>query len=143
MKSLSTTENKQRAKKQERLTLEQFRALAEKIKPANGKKNKYHAQKYNGYASKKEYYRSEQLKLWLKAGLISDLREQVTYTLIPSQINSEGITERAVKYKADFVYIDNETGKTVVEDTKGVRTPEYIIKRKLMLRVHDITIKEI
>ena len=129
--------------KQEKLTVEQFRALAEKIKPANGKKNKYHAQKHNGYDSKKEYYRSEQLKLWLNAGLISELREQVTYTLIPSQINSEGITERAVKYKADFVYIDNETGKTVVEDTKGVRTPEYIIKRKLMLQVFGITIKEL
>lgn len=90
IKSLSTAENKQRAKKQERLTIEQFRELAEKISPtkslcstknpANGKKtssvktlgayknklrpkNKYHAQKYNGYDSKKEYYRSEQLKL--------------------------------------------------------------------------------
>lgn len=143
MKSLETADNKQCLKKQERLTVEQFRSLAERNNGSGKKSNKYHAQKYNGYDSKKEYYRSEQLKLWLKAGLISDLREQVTYTLIPSQINSEGITERAVKYKADFVYIDNATGQTVVEDTKGVRTPEYIIKRKLMLQVFGITIKEL
>ena len=140
--------------KQEKLTVEQFRALAEKQSSttslrsaknsATGKrKNKYHAQKCNGYDSKKEYYRAQQLKLWLKAGLISDLREQVVFLLIPSQTNSEGVEEKPVKYKADFVYVDNATGQTVVEDTKGFRTPEYIIKRKLMLMVHGITIKEI
>lgn len=130
--------------KQETLTVEQFRALAEKQKSGSGKKkSKYHAEKCNGYDSKKEYYRAQQLKLWLKAGVISELREQVVFLLIPSQINSEGIEEKPVRYKADFVYIDNATGQTVVEDTKGCRTPEYIIKRKLMLQVHGITIKEI
>lgn len=139
--------------KQERLTIEQFRNLAERQKTAPGKsssktlgkaknKSKYHAEKVGGYASKKEYYRAQQLKLWLKAGVISDLREQVAFTLIPSQINAEGVKERPVRYIADFVYVDNETGRTVVEDTKGFRTPEYIIKRKLMLHVHGITIKE-
>lgn len=44
---------------------------------------------------------------------------------------------------ADFVYTDNASGQTVVEDTKGVRTKEYIIKRKLMLHVHNIQIHEI
>lgn len=51
--------------------------------------------------------------------------------------------ERAVKYKADFVYIDTETGAIVVEDTKGMRTKEYIIKRKLMLFRHGIRVKEV
>lgn len=130
--------------KQEKLTVEQFRALAEKQKSGTGKKkSKYHAEKRDGYDSKKEYYRAQQLKLWLKAGVISDLREQVVFLLIPSQTNSEGVEEKPVRYKADFVYIDNATGQTVVEDTKGFRTPEYIIKRKLMLMVHGITIKEI
>lgn len=130
--------------KQERLTVEAFRALAEKQRSHTGKrKNKYHAEKYGGYDSKKEYYRAQQLKLWLRAGLISDLRQQVAFLLVPSQVNSEGIEEKPVRYIADFVYVDNATGLTVVEDTKGFRTPEYIIKRKLMLRVHGITIKEI
>ncbi len=137
-----------------RITLQEFRALAEKQKSGTGKsssktlgraknKNKYHAEKCNGYDSKKEYYRAQQLKLLLKAGLISNLREQVVFLLIPSQTNGEGIEEKPVKYKADFVYVDNATGQTVVEDTKGFRTPEYIIKRKLMLQVHGITIKEL
>lgn len=135
-----------------RITLQEFRALAEsstkslrsakKQKSGIGK-SKYHAEKCNGYDSKKEYYRAQQLKLWLKAGVISELREQVVFLLIPSQTNSEGIVEKPVKYKADFVYVDNATGQTVVEDTKGFRTPEYIIKRKLMLQVHGITIKEL
>lgn len=126
-----------------RITLQEFRALAEKKSGSGKRKNKYHAEKCNGYDSKKEYYRAQQLKLLLKAGLISNLREQVVFLLIPSQTNGEGIEERPVKYKADFVYIDNATGQTVVEDTKGFRTPEYIIKRKLMLQVHGITIKEV
>ena len=75
--------------KQEKLTVEQFRALAEKQKSGTGKrKNKYNAHRYNGYASEKEYYRAQKLKLMQRAGLISDLREQVVFLLIPSQINS-------------------------------------------------------
>ena len=49
--------------------------------------------------------------------------------------------ERPCTYVADFVY--KEGGKTVVEDTKGFRTKDYIIKRKLMLQVHGIRIKEV
>lgn len=129
-----------------RITLQEFRALAESSSKTIGRaknKSKYHAEKCNGYDSKKEYYRAQQLKILLNAGLISDLREQVVFLLIPSQTNSEGFKERPVKYIADFVYIDNATGQTIVEDTKGFPTPEYIIKRKLMLMVHGITIKEI
>ena len=52
------------------------------------------------------------------------------------------VIERAVCYVADFVYKDTE-GNTVVEDTKGVKTPDYTIKRKLMLYIHKIRIKEV
>ena len=92
-----------------------------------------------------------------RAGRISDLRLQVPFELIPAQyeILDEVYTkgphkgehkrgaciEKAVTYRADFVYTEN--GKTGVEDTKGVRTTDYIIKRKLMLYVHKIRIKEI
>lgn len=122
------------------MTVEEYKALrASKSK----RKNKYGAIRSGGYDSKKEHGRACQLKLMERAGLISNLREQVVFLLIPSQTNGEGIEEKPVKYKADFVYIDNATGQTVVEDTKGFRTPEYIIKRKLMLQVHGITIKEV
>lgn len=130
--------------KQEVLTAEQFRSLAENRSSGPGsRRSKYHAVKCGGYDSKKECNRARQLKLMARAGLISDLREQVRYKLIPSQHCDDGTLERAVHYVADFVYTDNETGRTVVEDTKGVRTKEYIIKRKLMLYVHGIRIKEV
>lgn len=91
------------------------------------------------FDSKKEYNRYRQLQQMQKEGKISDLQKQVAYELIPKQNG-----ERAVKYIADFVYL--EDGKVVVEDTKSEITrknPTYVIKRKLMKWVHDINIKEV
>ena len=109
-------------------------------------KQKYNNTKYQGYSSKKEYYRSNELKLLEKAGEISGLEEQVLFELIPSQyeiINGKKkCIERAINYIADFKYID-KNGNLVVEDTKGFKTQAYIIKRKLMLYIHGIKIKEI
>ena len=106
------------------------------------KTSKYHAQKTCGYHSRKEYSRHVELTQMQRMGLISNLREQVKYPLIPTQRDADGrLLEKAVCYIADFVYTDGN-GDTVVEDTKGVRTPEYIIKRKLMLYIHNIRIKE-
>ena len=109
--------------------------------------NKYGAKRVGGHASKKEHYRSSTLQMMQRAHLIADLREQVPYELIPAQYAEVGgklkCVERACKYVADFVYTDCKTGKTIVEDTKGMRTKEYIIKRKLMLSVHGIRIKEV
>lgn len=106
-----------------------------------------------GHDSRREHRRALELQVMLRAGLISDLREQVPFELIPAQYGECGkdfkgktthvLLERAVRYIADFVYTDNETGQPVVEDTKGFCTPEYIIKRKLMLHVHGIRIREI
>lgn len=105
--------------------------------------NKYHAQKSGGYASRKEHRRANELRLLQRAGAISNLREQVRYELIPTQRDSNGkLIERPCCYIADFVYTDRH-GHTVVEDTKGVRTDVYRIKRKLMLHVHNIRIKEL
>ena len=89
------------------------------------------------FDSKAEAARWQELQLLERAGEITELERQVEYELIPKQKG-----ERAVKYIADFRYVDNE-GKTVVEDTKGVKTPVWIIKRKLMLRVHGIRVREV
>ena len=106
------------------------------------RRNKYGAKKSGGYDSTKEHKRANELKLMQRAGIISNLREQVKYVLIPSQRDPDGkLLERECSYYADFVYTRN--GVSVVEDTKGVRTPEYKIKRKLMLQVHGISIVEI
>ena len=94
------------------------------------------------FDSKKEARRYQELKLFEKAGVISDLQRQVKFVLIPVQRINGKVVERECSYVADFVYLD-EAGKKVVEDTKGVKTKDYIIKRKLMLYVHGIRIKEV
>ena len=123
--------------------------------------NKYGSKKaeVNGivFDSKKEAKRYQELLLLEKAGAIQNLQRQVKYVLIPAQreftneIYTKGrkkghfkqgkLLERECSYIADFVYIEN--GKIVCEDTKGFRTKDYIIKRKLMLKVHGIRITEI
>lgn len=106
---------------------------------------KYHNIKtvINGerFDSKKEAARWQELLLLQRAGKISRLNRQVTYELIPSQYIDGKCVERAVKYVADFVYHDKQ-GNLVVEDTKGKKTPEYVVKRKLLLYTYGIRIKE-
>ena len=104
------------------------------------------------FDSKKEYRRFCDLSLLEKAGKVTDLKMQVKFVLIPAQYEPDTIgkrggvkrgklLEREVSYVADFVYTQDE--KTIVEDTKGFKTKDYIIKRKLMLWVHGIKINEI
>ena len=78
-----------------------------------------------------------------KAGIISDLRRQVPFELIPSQRRDGKVIERACIYKADFAY--KQDGEEVVEDVKSpaTKTPQYIIKRKLMLWQFGIVIHEV
>jgi hypothetical protein len=93
--------------------------------------------KYSGgFHSKKEHRRAEELKLLHKIGAISSLRFQPKFEVIPKQ---DG--ERAAHYIADFAYIECD-GTAVVEDTKGFKTPDYILKRKLMLKVYGIRVRE-
>lgn len=93
------------------------------------------------YDSAREARRAAELRLMERAGAISNLRRQVVYELIPSQRRGGKVVERPVKYVADFVYTEN--GEEVVEDVKGVKAKEYIIKRKLMLWEFGIQIKEV
>ena len=119
-------------------------------------RSKYHSRKMTvqgvSFDSQKEYRRFRELCLLEKAGQITDLQRQVKFVLIPAQyepdiIGKRGgvrrgkLIERECSYIADFTY--TEDGKPVVEDTKGFKTKDYIIKRKLMLWVHGIRINEI
>lgn len=108
-------------------------------------KSKYHSRKITKdgmtFDSVKEYRRFCELSLLERAGAIADLQRQVKFELIPSQRVDGKVVERPCNYVADFVY--QEGGKTVVEDTKGFKTKDYIIKRKLMLQVHGIRIREV
>ena len=108
--------------------------------------NKYHNWKIvregETYDSVKEYRRAKELELLEKSGVIKDLKRQVRFEIIPSQRGEDGkVVERAVTYVAGFVYF--EDGKLVVEDTKGYRTKDYIIKRKLMRYLLGINIREV
>ena len=99
------------------------------------------------FDSKKEARRYGELLLLEKAGVITDLEMQVKYILIPAQYeeyerygktgnrlkDGKRLLEKECAYIADFVYSEN--GKMVVEDTKGMRTKDYVIKRKLMLYI--------
>ena len=95
------------------------------------------------FDSAKEANRWAELKLLERAGKITELQRQPGYTLIPKQVREGKMVERPVIYKADFAYHDEESGQDVVEDVKGLRTKEYIIKRKLMLWEYGIKIIEV
>ena len=103
------------------------------------------------FDSLKEYRRFCELCLLEKAGKVTDLQRQVKFVLIPAQREPDTIGKRGgvkkgklieheCSYVADFVYVQD--GKTIVEDSKGFRTADYKIKRKLMMWVHGIKIKE-
>ena len=68
-----------------------------------------------------------------RAGLISDLKLQVTFPLV--------VKEKLIcKYIADFTYTEN--GKQVVEDVKGFKDRIYKLKKKLFETLFSLTLKE-
>ena len=108
------------------------------------KRNKYNAIKteIDGiiFHSRKEAARYSQLKIYEKGGLITDLRLQVPYELIPKLVIN-GKTERAIKYIADFVYYDTVHKVEICEDVKGMITDIFKIKYRLMKLIHSVDIK--
>ena len=102
--------------------------------------SKYNAKKivdpeHGKFDSKAEYKRWIELVAMQEAGMISDLKRQVRFEVIPANEK-----HRKVEYIADAVYTEN--GRVIVEDTKGFETPDYIIKKKLMYHVLGIDIFE-
>lgn len=108
------------------------------------------------FDSQKEFLRWQKLRQMERSGVIKDLQRQVKFVLIPAQYEAvprfsektgkrlkdgRRLAEKSCSYIADFVYT-HHNGSVTVEDTKGVRTKDYIIKRKLMLWVHGIRIIE-
>lgn len=97
--------------------------------------NKYHARKTDVdgimFDSLKEAGRYQELKLMERAGAIKDLVLQPEFELIPGYVNANGQRIRPTKYRADFMYYDNDYKKPIVEDVKGIKTEAYKIKKKL------------
>lgn len=110
-------------------------------------RSKYNNIKSGGYDSRKEADFAEILETLKHAHdpavKVVKIDKQVRYNLIPSVRGLDGkIIERKCDYIADFV-VTRASGKVDVIDVKGYKTPEYIIKRKLMLQVHGIRISEV
>lgn len=111
------------------------------------------------FDSMREAKRFQELNYLQKVGAISELELQKKYELVPAQYESyerygkrgqrlkdgQKCVEKAVTYVADFVY--QQGGQTIVEDTKGYRKGTaydvFVIKRKLMLHVHGIRVREV
>ena len=120
-------------------------------------KNKYHAKKVTilgiDFDSKKEGMRWLLLKDMESRGEISNLQRQVPFELLPAIYEDvtvhlktkdkieRRLKQRSVNYIADFTY--TKDGKQIVEDTKGLRLPEYILKKKMMLALLNIEISEV
>ena len=114
------------------------------------KRVEYEGIVFDSLKEKRRYY---QLQLLEKDGIISDLRLQVPFELIPAIYEDEVVqlktktkikkklVQRSTTYVADFVYLQD--GKMIVEDTKGFRTKEYELKKKMMRAFLGIEIKEI
>ena len=93
------------------------------------------------FDSRAEARHYQKLKLLERAGRITDLKLQVRFDLIGRHV-IHGKTERPIFYKADFAYVDDES-RYVVEDVKGMVTPLYRLKRRLMMEKYGIEIQEV
>ena len=134
--------------------------------------SKYNSTKFTRdgetFDSQAEYIRFRELTFMQEAGEITNLERQVEFELLPAQYETiptgefykkgerkgmpkfkDVCIEQAVKYSADFVYIVKATGERVVEDVKGYSDPasagyaKFVLKRKLMLHIHGIKVREI
>lgn len=95
------------------------------------------------FDSKLEAKRYNELKLLQRSGEIEDLKLQPSFELQPS-FKKNGKTIRAITYKGDFSYYDKRKERIIVEDTKGMKTKDYILKKKLFeYKFPELTIDEI
>lgn len=86
------------------------------------------------FASKLEARRWNELRMLERAGAIAGLQRQIPFDLI---VNGHHICT----YRSDFVYVIPTTGERVTEDAKGVLTPEFRLKAKLMEAIHGIVVQ--
>lgn len=95
------------------------------------------------FQSIREAERYKQLKIAEKCGAIKNLEMQKKFVLLPAQYIDKKCVEKSVSYYADFYYYDTYLNEYVCEDVKGVKTKEYILKRKMMLYFYKIRIVEV
>ena len=92
------------------------------------------------FDSKKEMLRYVDLLYLEGKGIISGLQLQVKFELQPAFI-FEGKKIQAINHVCDFQYMQD--GKLIVEDVKGMKTPVYEVKKKMLLyKYRDINFME-
>ena len=84
------------------------------------------------FASRAEMNRYAELRMMERAGIIRDLEIQPEYILQAAYIRG-GKKIQAIKYRADFRYLNTSTACIIVEDCKGMKTEIYKLKKKLLL----------
>ena len=113
----------------------------------NKKTNKYGNRKVllDGYSfdSVKEANRYKELMMLQKCGEINGLKLQPVYVLLDG-FDYKGKRIRAIKYIGDFEYIESKSGEKVLEDTKGFKTKDYLLKAKMLKnRYPEIDFREL
>lgn len=139
MKTIQDEKKPSGSESKARMTTADYRQLmAQGPAPVPGRSGKYNAKKceYQGiiFDSLGEMKRYKELEILVRVGEISDLQRQITHRIVVNDV-------LICKYKSDFEYV-TKSGDHIVEDFKGFRTPEYKIKRNLMLAVNGISILE-
>jgi len=103
-----------------------------------GKWSKYHAKRTEvgeiTFPSKLEARRYQELLLLERAKEITGLQLQVPFDLV---VNGHLVC----RYIADFCYTATSSGERVVEDAKGVMTPAFRLKAKLMEACYGIVVQ--
>ena len=114
-----------------------------------GKQNKYHARKTTvcgrTFDSKREAEVYLMLREKLRLGEIKHLECQPTYTLLESFRDNQGKPQREITYTPDFM-VEYDDGRREVIEVKGVRTRDYMLRKKLflhMMRDTDIVFREV
>ena len=113
------------------------------------KANKYGAQKTtvcgHTFDSKREAEVYLELFAQKQAGEIVRIRFQPSYTLLAGFRDNTGKKQRAITYTADF-FVTYADGRNEVIEVKGVRTRDYLLRKKLflhMMRETDIIFREV
>lgn len=118
---------------QQTITQDEYRRIMKSAPKYGNRKIEVDGETFDSEAEAARY---KELLLLEKGGKIEDLTLQPTYELQPAFRDVRGRKHRAIKYIADFRYIEvidpqSVQGVDVVEDVKGVRTKEFNIKEKL------------
>lgn len=111
--------------------------------------NKYHARKTlcragHMHASGRESRRCDELHLLVRAGEIESLEQQPKFHFTVNGIELKHDNGRRAVYTADFSFIDRQSAKRVIEDTKGMSARDWPLRKALFRACYpDLILREV